>query len=552
MFADVLSRDSHDDAGAPVSLTVHYGSRYNNAFWDGTQLVFGDGDGKVFERFTKPVDVLAHEFSHAVVEHTAGLVYRGQSGALNESVADVFASCLKQRLLGQDAADGDWLIGEGIFTTSVRARALRDMAAPGTAYDDPELGADPQVGHMDDYVETSDDNGGVHLNSGIPNKAFQLAAVAVGGTAIEGAGRIWYDALVGGDVPEDADFATFAAATVAAAGQHADAVREAWAQVGVEPAASTGPGGTGAGRRRTDPGRAQRRLHRPDRDGRGRPRRRPARVSSPTLRCAVAAGEPERPMPDMYVYTFTVDDGEPVRVPEHRLTASQAELARRVLGSGGGAGREPLTSLRVTRRRTARAVGSPHAPTAANVPRPAGLDPTPIGQGLHLPRRARPPPRRRAGAAVQGPRHPAGLAGRVDHAVPQRPPAGRRHRRRRTQAVPLPPAVAGEPGRREVRPDPRLRQGAVEGARAGAVRHRRGDHVAGARRARSPYACSTSATSASATTSTPTPTAPSASRRCARTTCRSTASRCGSASSASRASSTPSTSTTRPRSRRSR
>ena len=250
MFADVLSRDSHDDAGAPVSLTVHYGSRYNNAFWDGTQLVFGDGDGKVFERFTKPVDVLAHEFTHAVVEHTAGLVYQGQSGALNESVADVFASCLKQRLLGQDAADGDWLIGEGIFTSSVQARALRDMAAPGTAYDDPELGADPQVGHMDDYVETSDDNGGVHLNSGIPNRAFQLAAVAIGGTAIEGAGRVWYAALVGDAVPEDADFATFAAATVAAAGQHADAVREAWAQVGVAPASgtpvSTGRHGSGS------------------------------------------------------------------------------------------------------------------------------------------------------------------------------------------------------------------------------------------------------------------------------------------------------------------
>ncbi len=106
MFAEVLGRDSQDDAGAPVSLTVHYGSAYNNAFWDGTQLVFGDGDGTVFDRFTKPVDVLAHEFSHAVVEHTAGLVYRGQSGALNESVADVFASCLKQRLLAPGRGRG--------------------------------------------------------------------------------------------------------------------------------------------------------------------------------------------------------------------------------------------------------------------------------------------------------------------------------------------------------------------------------------------------------------------------------------------------------------
>ena len=335
MFADVLSRDSHDDAGALVSLTVHYGSRYNNAFWDGTQLVFGDGDGRVFERFTKPVDVLAHEFSHAVVEHTAGLVYRGQSGALNESVADVFASCLKQRLLGQEAADGDWLIGEGIFVPSIKARALRDMAAPGTAYDDPELGADPQVGHMDDYIETSDDNGGVHLNSGIPNKAFQLAAVAIGGSAIEGAGRVWYDALVGDAVPEDADFATFAAATVAAAGQHADVVREAWARVGVEPSA-----GTAASSGPSVPVGAQR--VRVERSGGFVGRTEAAEVDlDDDLRGLVAdaaltptPGEPERPMPDMYVYTFTVDGRAPVRVPEHRLTASQAELARRIMGGG--------------------------------------------------------------------------------------------------------------------------------------------------------------------------------------------------------------------------
>ena len=332
MFAEVLERDSHDDAGAPVSLTVHYGRDYNNAFWDGTQLVFGDGDGRVFDRFTKPIDVLAHEFSHAVVEHTAGLVYRGQSGALNESVCDVFASCLKQRLLGQDAAAGDWLIGEGIFMPSVQARALRDMAAPGTAYDDPELGADPQVGHMDDYVETTADNGGVHLNSGIPNRAFQLAAVAVGGSAIEGAGRIWYDALVGGDVTARADFAAFAAATVAAAGEHADVVREAWAQVGVQPAAAGStpvPQPSGAGRLRVE------------RSGGfvGRTETAEVDLDDPDLRglvadAGLASPSPSAdatPLPDMYVYTFVVDDQDPVRVPEHLLTATQAELARRIL-----------------------------------------------------------------------------------------------------------------------------------------------------------------------------------------------------------------------------
>jgi hypothetical protein len=341
MFAEDLGRDSHDDAGAPVSLTVHYGSRYNNAFWDGTQLVFGDGDGRVFERFTKPVDVLAHEFSHAVIQHTADLTYRGQSGALNESVADVFASCLKQRLLGQQAADGDWLIGEGIFLPGIQARALRDMAAPGTAYDDPEVGADPQVGHMDDYVDTTDDNGGVHLNSGIPNKAFQLAAVAVGGTSVEGAGRIWYAALVGGDVPSDADFATFAAATVAAAGEHADAVREAWSQVGVQPARSGGvpadpdPDPLPGGRLRVERsggfvGRTE--TAEVDLDDPGDPGLgdlvRQAVLTSPATKDTL-------PMPDMFVYTFSVDGRDPVRVPEHLLSASQAELARRVLRLGG-------------------------------------------------------------------------------------------------------------------------------------------------------------------------------------------------------------------------
>ncbi|MGZ4476649.1 MAG: M4 family metallopeptidase, partial [Nocardioides sp.] len=211
---------------------------YDNAYWDGTQLVFGDGDGKVFGRFTKPVDVLGHELTHAVTERTAGLTYSGQSGALNESLSDVFGSCVKQRLLGQSAAQADWLIGEGLFLPAVQGRALRDMAHPGTAYDDPQLGKDPQAPDMSGYVDTTDDNGGVHTNSGIPNRAFYLAAVAIGGNAWEGAGRIWYDALTGPDVSAGTDFAGFAAATVATAGAHADEVTAAWKTVGVEPGGS--------------------------------------------------------------------------------------------------------------------------------------------------------------------------------------------------------------------------------------------------------------------------------------------------------------------------
>ena len=245
LFAD-LGRDSFDGEGATVLATVHFERDYDNAFWDGTQLVFGDGDGRVFDRFTKPIDVLGHELTHAVTQLTADLVYQDQPGALNESMSDVFGACIKQRHLGQDAETADWLIGEGIFLPGVNGRALRSMTDPGTAYDDPRLGKDPQVGSMADYVQTTNDNGGVHLNSGIPNRAFALAARAIGGESWSGAGRIWFAALTSGLSPRT-DFAGFAAATLAAAGEHASVVEAAWREVGVldGPAPAPGPGPAG-------------------------------------------------------------------------------------------------------------------------------------------------------------------------------------------------------------------------------------------------------------------------------------------------------------------
>nr|WP_246390497.1 protealysin inhibitor emfourin [Nocardioides soli] len=332
LFAEVYGRASYDDAGAPVSLTVHYGQDYDNAFWDGVQLVFGDGDGRVFGRFTRPVDVLGHEFTHAVTEHTAGLVYRDQPGALNESVSDVFASCLKQRLLGQTADGADWLIGEGLFLPGVRARALRDMAAPGTAYDDPALGRDPQVGSMDDYVSTTDDNGGVHLNSGIPNRAFQLAAVALGGATWEGAGRIWYDALTGGAVGRDTDFAGFAAATIAAAGASADAVGAAWDAVGVAPSGSGAIAGAPASGtvpsrrvsvRRTGGFAGLRTVGELDLDG-DDPRGPEVAALVDRVDLAAVAGGP--PRPDRFVYDFDLC-GDCATVPEQHLTADLRRLA---------------------------------------------------------------------------------------------------------------------------------------------------------------------------------------------------------------------------------
>jgi Zn-dependent metalloprotease len=147
---------------------------------------------------------------------------------------------VKQFHLGQTADRADWLIGQGVFAPGVHGVALRSMKAPGTAYDDPNLGTDPQPADMVHYVDTADDDGGVHINSGIPNHAFYLAATAIGGHAWEKAGRIWYTTLTGGDVPKGADFATFAGITDETAGRlfgvrsaERDAVRDAWAKVGV-------------------------------------------------------------------------------------------------------------------------------------------------------------------------------------------------------------------------------------------------------------------------------------------------------------------------------
>lgn len=238
LYAEVYGRNSIDGSGLPLEGTVHFGVDYDNAFWNGERMVFGDGDGVYFTRFTVALDVIGHELTHGVTDRTAALVYRGQSGALNESISDVFGSLVKQRALGQDAAAADWLIGAGLFTPAVTGVALRSMRAPGSAYDDPVLGRDPQPASMTDYVDTEEDNGGVHLNSGIPNRAFFLAATAIGGPAWEAPGRIWYAALTDAELAPDADFATFARATARAAKalgapQH-DAVEGAWAAVGVQ------------------------------------------------------------------------------------------------------------------------------------------------------------------------------------------------------------------------------------------------------------------------------------------------------------------------------
>lgn len=191
-FADVLGRNSIDNAGMDLILNVHYGVGFMNAFWDGTQMTFGDGDGQVFSSFAASLDVVAHELAHGVTQFTSALEYHDQPGALNEHFSDVFGSVIQQFSNGEDADTADWLIGDEIMGPTLAGEALRSMRAPGTAYDNPLLGKDPQPGHMRDFFTGTADNGGVHINSGIPNRAFYRVACAIG---TDKAALIWYQGL---------------------------------------------------------------------------------------------------------------------------------------------------------------------------------------------------------------------------------------------------------------------------------------------------------------------------------------------------------------------
>lgn len=246
LFSEIYQRDSLDNQGLALISTVHYQRSYDNAFWNGHQMVYGDGDEdlpenqRLFNRFTIALDVIGHELTHGVTTYEANLNYSGQPGALNESMSDVFGSLVKQRSRGQDARSADWIIGEGLLTGNVNGVGIRSMKEPGSAYNDPVLGKDPQPGHMRDYVNTTQDNGGVHINSGIPNKAFYIAAYELGGSAWEKAGRIWYLALTN-RLTATSNFYQAATLTHQVAGElygvnslEQQAVRKGWTDVGID------------------------------------------------------------------------------------------------------------------------------------------------------------------------------------------------------------------------------------------------------------------------------------------------------------------------------
>jgi Zn-dependent metalloprotease len=189
-YLQVLARNSIDNRGMRLDSFVHFGRDFNNAFWDGSEMVYGDGDGSLFLGFTGALDVVAHELTHGITQFSTpgGLDYEDQSGALNESISDVFGSVVKQWALKQSVEEADWLIGADIMHPSV-GKALRSMKEPGNTQVTWEW--DDQPGSMSGYVPFGD----VHTNSGIPNRAFYLAASALGGFSWEKAARIWYQAL---------------------------------------------------------------------------------------------------------------------------------------------------------------------------------------------------------------------------------------------------------------------------------------------------------------------------------------------------------------------
>ncbi len=250
-YKTLFGRDSYDGSGSMLKSVVHYGSRYNNAFWNGSAMVYGDGDGNVLAPLAYSFDVTAHELTHGVTQHTAGLIYQNEPGALNEAMSDILGASCEWFTRGQLTADV-WKIGEDVYTPGTAGDALRymdDPTADGVSYD-----------YYPERYTGYSDNGGVHLNSGIANLAFYLLSqggthprgktqTQVPGIGIEKAAKIFYRALTV-YMGSSTDFEGARAATAQAAqdlygSTEANAVHLAWNAVGV-PGAPAG-GGTGGG-----------------------------------------------------------------------------------------------------------------------------------------------------------------------------------------------------------------------------------------------------------------------------------------------------------------
>ena len=245
-YAQTHGRDSWNGGGGTLISTVHYGVGYPNANWNGSQLYLGDGDGSTFTGFARGLDIVAHEVTHGVTQATANLAYSNESGALNESMSDIFGAATEAFVRGQSS--NTWKIGEDIYTPGVSGDAARYM-------DNPTLDGSSKDYYPDRYTG-SQDFGGVHSNSGIGNLAFYL--LSQGGTHPRGvtsvyvsplgmydASRVFYRALTS-YMTSSTQFADARTTTAKAAielfgpcSSQLDSVRAAWDAVGV-PSSNTG------------------------------------------------------------------------------------------------------------------------------------------------------------------------------------------------------------------------------------------------------------------------------------------------------------------------
>lgn len=233
-YRTAFGRNSLDDAGMGLLSSIHYSLNYNNAFWNGTQMTYGDGDGSIFVDFTLSNDVIAHELTHGVTQFTAGLAYTNQAGGLNESMSDVFGSMFRQWRANQSANAADWLIGKDIMGPGATARGftcLRDLSDPAASHC-----LSPQPVNFSAYRNGMDP----HESSGIPNVAFYKAATAIGGKSWEKTGKIWYQALTGFGPTPNLKMKTFANRTRTLAGTSfptepaiKTAIDSAWKAVGL-------------------------------------------------------------------------------------------------------------------------------------------------------------------------------------------------------------------------------------------------------------------------------------------------------------------------------
>jgi len=235
-YQTVLGRNSVDNQGMDLVSSLNYGQIYQNAFWNGQQMVYGNGDQHIFIDFWKSLDVIGHELTHGVTQNESGLRYEGESGALNESLSDCFGAAFNQWVGKAPASKDDgWLIGAGIMGPDAKTKGyncLRDMVNPAAQHC-----LSPQPISYANFDPTAD----VHINSGIPNRAFALFARAAGGNSYDSPIKLWYSACTGGHLSAGATFADFAKSTLDAANRWtgpdkdklAKAVRDAWHTVEV-------------------------------------------------------------------------------------------------------------------------------------------------------------------------------------------------------------------------------------------------------------------------------------------------------------------------------